>query len=415
MNDPTKTIVFKNAMIIDGTGAEPLEDGTVVVEGERIREVLDGPAGHLPASVEVVQCRGKTLMPGLIDAHVHIGSVEADIGEQQRRTYPSVLVIRTLKIMKECLDQGFTAVRDCGGADAGFRIATRDGLVPGPRLAVCGKGLSMTGGHGDGRLPTETYDPVNFPAGLSCIVADGVDACRKAAREQLRQGADFIKVMAGGGCMSPADEIDTAQYSRDELKAIVWEAESAGKYVAAHCYSDRSIRNSIESGIKTIEHGNLMTEPVARELKAAGACLVPTVVAYEVMSEQGESFGVPSTYIAKIRQAREKALESLAAAYKVGCVIGLGSDCLGPMQVNKARELALQARVMGPMGAIVAATKTNSAIIGWDKDLGTIEAGKLADLILVDGNPLENVAILQDYQERLTVVMQNGRFYKNIA
>lgn len=415
MNETRKTIVFKNARIIDGTGAEPFEDGAVIVEGQRIKEVLDSPPGHLPASAEVVQCRSRTLMPGLIDAHVHIGSVEADIGEQQRHNYPSVLVIRTLKIMQECLDQGFTAVRDCGGADAGFRIATQQGLIPGPRLAVCGKGLSMTGGHGDGRLPTEIHNPVNFPAGLSCVVADGVDSCRKAAREQLRQGADFIKVMAGGGCMSPADEIDTAQYSREELKAVVWEAESAGKYVAAHCYSDRSILNSIESGIKTIEHGNLMTETVARKLKEAGACLVPTVVAYEVMSELGESYGVPHIYIAKIRQAREKALESLTAAFEAGCVIGSGSDCLGPMQVHKAKELELQATVMGPMGAIVAATKTNAAIIGWEKDLGTIEAGKLADLILVDGNPLENIAVLQDYREKLAVVMQNGRFYKKSA
>lgn len=404
---------FKDAVIIDGTGKEPYS-GAIIVEGNKIKDVIAGSSGSLPSTAEIVHCRGKSIMPGLIDAHVHIGAVEADISEQQRRNYPTVLVIRSLKVLKDCLDQGFTTVRDCGGADPGFRISVEQGLVPGPRLYVCGRIISMTGGHGDSRLPTETHDPVILPAGLTSIVADGVDSCRKAAREQLRQGTDFLKVMAGGGCMSPADEIDSSQYSLDELKAIVWEAQSAGKYAAAHCYSDRSIKNCIIAGIKTIEHGNLMTEPVARELKESGGCLVPTVAAYEVMSEMGEKFGVPMRYIVKIRQALENALEALSAAYKVGCVIGSGSDCLGPMQVYKARELELQAKVMGPMNAIVASTKVNAEIIGCDKLVGTLEAGKMADLIVVDGDPIKDIRVLQKFSDKIHVIMKGGEFYKNI-
>jgi imidazolonepropionase-like amidohydrolase len=407
------TIAFKDAVVIDGTGREPFP-GAIIVEGDRIKEVLAGAPGSLPSSAEVVNCRGKSLLPGLIDAHVHIGAVEADISEQQRRNYPTVLVIRTLKVLKECLDQGFTTVRDCGGADPGFRVAVEQGLVPGPRLSVCGRIISMTGGHGDSRLPTETHDPLLLPAGLTSVVADGVDSCRKAAREQLRQGTDFLKVMAGGGCMSPSDEIDSSQYSIDELKAVVWEAQSAGKYVAAHCYSDRSIKNSIAAGIRTIEHGNLMTEPVARELREFGGCLVPTVAAYEVMSEMGEKFGVPMRYIVKIRQALENALDALSAAYKTGCIIGSGSDLLGPMQVYKGRELELQAKVMGPMNAIVASTKVNAEIIGCQKLVGTLEAGKMADLIVVDGDPLKEIRILQNYVEKIPVIMKGGGFYKNI-
>jgi imidazolonepropionase-like amidohydrolase len=406
-------IVFKDAVIIDGTSREPFP-GTIIVEGERIKDVVAGSPGSLPSSAETIKCRGKSLMPGLIDAHVHIGAVEADISEQQRRNYPTILIIKTLKVLKDCLDQGFTTVRDCGGADPGFRLAVEQGLVPGPRLSVCGRIISMTGGHGDSRLPTETHEPALLPAGLTSVVADGVDSCRKAAREQLRQGTDFLKVMAGGGCMSPSDEIDASQYSLDELKAVVWEAQSAGKYVAAHCYSDRSIKNSIAAGIKTIEHGNLMSEPVARELKESGGCLVPTVAAYEVMSEMGESFGVPMRYIVKIRQALENALEAVSAAYKAGCVIGSGSDLLGPMQVYKGRELELQAKVMGPMNAIVAATKINAEIIGCNKLVGTLEAGKLADLILVDGDPILDIRILQNYTEKIPMIMKGGAFYKRI-
>ena len=258
------TLVLQNATLIDGTGADPAEGATVVVEGNRIKEVLSGGPGTLPPGARVLDCRGQTLLPGLIDGHVHLASSAADPLEQQRRNYPSIQVIHTLKVMQETLLQGFTSVRDCGGADPGFRIAVAQGLVPGPRLSVCGRFLSQTGGHGDFRLPTERYLPVELPAGMAGGVYDGVDAVRRAAREQLRQGVDFVKVMAGGGCMSPADEIDTAQYSPDELAAAVFEARAAGKYVSGHCYSDRSILNSTRAGIRTIEHGNLLTETVER-------------------------------------------------------------------------------------------------------------------------------------------------------
>jgi imidazolonepropionase-like amidohydrolase len=220
--------------------------------------------------------------------------------------------------------------------------------------------------------------------------------------------------MAGGGCMSPADEVDTSQYSQEELRAVVWEAQAAGTYVSAHCYSDRSILNSVEAGIRTIEHGNLMTEVAARRMKEAGAILVPTMATYAMISKMGPDLGVPDRYIQKIREAGEKAEGALAVALRAGVTIASGSDLLGPLQVYKAMEIALQARVMGPMGAIVAATKTNARLIRREKDLGTIEPGKLADLILVAGDPLKDISLLQQYQEKIVMVMQGGQFYKNI-
>ena len=413
MHSKPEIHVLKEAKIIDGTGADPILNGAVVIEGQRVKEILPGDPGQLPSSAVLIDCRHQTLLPGLIDAHVHLGAVDANILDQQRRYFPSLLVIMALKIMKETLDQGFTTARDAGGVDPGFREAVSQGLVPGPRLFVCGEPLSQTGGHGDFRLPTETHLPVEHPAGLATRVCDGVDQVRLAAREQLRKGVDHIKVMAGGGAMSPSDEIDTSQYSLEELRAAVFEAESASKYVSAHCYSDRSIMNSVQAGIRSIEHGNLLTEKSAVAIREAGAFLVPTIVTYEMISRMGKDLGVPENNVRKINEAREKALEALEIAYKAGTKIASGSDLLGPMQVYKGTELELKARVLGPMGAIVASTRTNAELIGREKDLGTIEGGKLADLIVVDGDPLEDMALFQQYQEKITLIMQGGRLHKN--
>jgi len=402
-----------NTRIIDCAGNDPIENGTVVIEDARIKEVYSHTPGQLPKGTVNIDCRGGTLLPGLIDAHVHIGSIDATFTEQQRKNFTSTLVIKAVHNLKETLDQGFTSIRDEGGADPGFRQAVSENLIPGPRVFVCGRIISQTGGHADGRLPTETYRPVEHMAGTMSGVCDGVDAVRLTAREQLRQGVDHVKVMAGGGAMSPADEIETAQYSLDELKAIVFEAENGVKYVSAHCYSDRSIQNALSSGVRTIEHGNLMSPAVASEMKDSGAYLVPTIITYEKLSKMGLSLGATKNNIRKINQALEKAYEALGHAYKAGVKIGSGSDLLGPMQIYKAGELECQARVMGSMEALIAATQTNARIIRQDKQLGTIEAGKLADLILVDGDPLEDITILQQYQEKIVLIMQGGSVYKN--
>jgi imidazolonepropionase-like amidohydrolase len=412
MKDQTKVVVLKNARIIDATGADPIETGTVVIEGDRIKEMLEGAPGAVPAGAEVVNCGGRTLLPGLIDAHVHICAFEADLAEMKRRNYPSMNVIRSLTVLKETLDQGFTTVRDLGGADCGFREAVAGGYVPGPRLKVCGKGLSQTGGHGDARLPTETYIPEPTDVGMGGFIVDGVDACRFAVRENLRNGVDFIKVMAGGGCMSPSDAIDTAQYSLEELQAVVQETENAGTYVAAHCYSDKSVMKAVKAGIRTIEHGNLMTDTAAEALKTAGAYLVPTIVTYVAMGRMGPELGVPKVFMDKMLTARDMALEALETAHRAGCRIGAGSDLLGPMQVYKGETLALQAKVQGAMGAIVATTKTNAEILCIEQDLGTIEAGKLADLILVDGDPLADISLIQNYREKIPMIIQGGKFHK---
>ena len=401
-------------MIIDGTGAAPLPNGSVIIEGERIKEVIPGPPGRVPSDAIIIDCHNQALLPGLIDAHVHVGAVEANLIEQQRRSFYSLLIIRTLKVIKEALDQGFTTVRDAGGADPGLREAVQQGLIQGPRLFVAGCPLSQTGGHGDFRLPTEMHPPAEDLAGLATRVCDGVDQVRRMAREQLRQGVDHLKVMAGGGAMSPSDEIDTSQYSIEELKAAVFEAQAAGTYVMAHVYSSRSIRNSIAAGVRSLEHGNLLDEESAQAIKDAGAFLVPTLVTYEMISQMGRDLGIPENNIRKINEARERSLEALTIAHRVGVKIASGSDLLGPMQCYKGMELELKSRVLGPMGAIVAATKTNAELLRKEKDLGTIEVGKLADFILINGDPLKDMTLFQQYQEKITLIIQRGKVYKNI-
>jgi len=414
MRQSPNTILIKNASIIDGTGSDPKENGAVLIRGERIEEVYDRlPRGGF-GKAQVIDAKGQFLLPGLIDAHVHIGAHEVDIGKQQRSFPPSLLIIRSLKAMEETLEQGFTTVRDAGGADAGIREAQRQGLIRGPRILVSGSPLSQTGGHGDFRLQGEMGPPLSNPAGLSCIVCDGVDEVRKAAREQLRMGVDQIKVMAGGGAMSPADELESVQFSPEELKAIVWEANAAGKYVMAHVYSPRSIIHAVNAGVRSIEHGNLLDEASARAIREAGAFLVPTLATYEMLWRMRDELGIPKENMRKIEKAREKAEEALLLAHRMGLNMGSGSDLLGPMQGFKALELELKGKVLGPMEAIVLSTKENARLLGLDSQLGTIERGKLADMILVNGDPLRDISLLQRYKERITLIVQGGSIVKNI-
>jgi imidazolonepropionase-like amidohydrolase len=409
-----KTMVLKNTTLIDGTGREPVPNSSVIIEGDRIKEVLSGSPEMLPADAVVIDCHGQTLLPGLIDAHIHIGAVESNLSEQQRRFFPSMLVIKALKIMEETLDQGFTTARDAGGADPGFREAVTQGLVPGPRLFVPGRMLSQTGGHGDLRLPTEAGAPTEHIAGFATRICDGVDEVRRAAREQLRQGVDHIKVMASGGAGTPSDEAESSQYSLEELRAIVFEAESVGKYVMAHIYPPRSIKLALEAGIRSIEHGNLLDQESAEAIRDAGAYLVPTLVTYEKLSEMAKEENLPDYFTRKINMLREYGLEALGIAYKAGVKICSGSDLLGTMQRYKGMELELKSRVLGPMGAIMATTKTNAELLFMENDLGTVEAGKLADLIVVNGDVLKDIKLFQEYQEKITLIIQGGRVHKNI-
>jgi len=408
------TTLLTNVLLVDCTGADPREGASLIVEGERIGEIRHGAPGSTAGYDAVIDCAGMALLPGLTDAHVHVGAVDVNILDQHRE-YPSNLIaLMMARILEDTLMQGFTTVRDAGGADWSFKAAVERGIVEGPRMLVSDSPLSQTGGHGDKRRMSETQEPELLcpTAGMRSVVCDGADEVRRAARERLRLGADQIKVMASGGAMSPADELSATQYTLEELRAAVEEAATAGTYVMAHAYNAASVKNCLSSGVRSIEHGNLIDEETARLLAESGAYLVPTLVTYEALSEEGKSYGVPDPVIRKIDEAREQGIRSLRLAYEAGARIASGSDLLGPLQDRKARELEIKAQVMTPMESLVSATKTNAELFGLHNEIGTLEEGKLADLIVVDGNPLQNIAALQN-KDNLKLIMKAGTIIKN--
>jgi imidazolonepropionase-like amidohydrolase len=367
--------------------------------------------GALPGAVTTIDCRGATLMPGLTDAHVHICAVQENIPEQHRLLPPSLLAAKALRRAEECLMQGFTTVRDAGGADYGFREAINEGIYPGPRLLVSGRYISQTGGHGDKRRRAEWIEPVDCCIGMVGTIADGEAEVRKAVREQLRRDVDQIKIMASGGAMSPSDELDTTQYTVPEMRAAVEEAQAVGTYVLSHAYSDSAVRNAIAAGVRSIEHGNLIREAAAQAIKEAGAFLVPTMITYEMIYREGKRYGIGDHQIQKINLAREQSVQGLTHAYKAGCKIGSGSDLLGDMAAYRATEFELKGQVMTPMEVLLSATKVNAELFRLSDRIGSVEPGKYADLIVINGNPLKNLRVFQT-PENPRLIMKGGRLVK---
>jgi imidazolonepropionase-like amidohydrolase len=407
--------VFTNAFLIDCTGADPVEGATVVVEDDRIRDVRGGGGpGPLPGPVTTIDCAGATLLPGLTDAHVHICAVTENITDQHRHYPPSYIAARAMKRAEECLLQGFTTVRDAGGADYGFRMALEEGHFVGPRLLVSGRYISQTGGHGDKRRRSEWTDPIDCCVGMIGFIADGPDEVRRAARENIRRDVDQIKIMASGGAMSPSDELDTTQFTVAEMRAAVEEAQAVGTYVLSHAYSDSAVRRAIEAGVRSIEHGNLIREAAARAIKDAGAFLVPTMVTYEAIYREGKRYGIGDHQIAKIDLARQQSVQGLQYAYRAGCKIGSGSDLLGDMATQRAVEFELKGQVMTPMEVLLSATKVNAELFRMQDRIGTVEPGKYADLLVVQGNPLKNLRVFQA-QDNLRVIMKGGRLHKRMT
>ena len=400
------SILFEHAQVLDCTGRDPQPERAVLVENGRIAKV--GAAGSLRTRADrVVDCAGRTLMPGLIDAHAHLAIVDFEVSSAQRQA-PAVYALRVTRNIEATLAAGFTSVRDAGGLDWGYKDAAARGLIQAPRLFICNSWISQTGGHGDFRRENDTREPPYNP-GVYCpsLVVDGPERVRWAAREVLRRGADQVKVMANGGAVSPTDDMWSTQFTVEELGAAVAEAEATGKYVMAHTYTPQSMRNCVEAGVRTLEHGNFLDEATAQLLKTSGTYLVPTLAVYELIAAEGREHGVPENSVRKIEEALAGAYTSLEIAQDAGVTIGSGSDLLGVHQPLKARELQFKARVLGAMGALVASTATNAGILGMGDELGTVEEGKLADLLLVDGDPAADIGILEE-AERIRMVVLGG-------
>ena len=405
-------IVFSNATVIDGASPEAREGHHVLVEGGKIREVSDRPINS--ESARAIDLAGKTLMPGLVDCHVHVVAGLASLGGSA--DFPDSLVAaRAAKIMYGMLMRGFTTVRDVGGADHGLVLAVEEGAILGPRLVISGKALSQTGGHADFRGRFDARPPRLYETRLGSIgrVVDGVAETRKAAREEIKAGARQIKIMANGGVASPTDPISFLGFSREELHAVVEEAAMAQTYVAGHLYTDEAIRRFVECGGHSVEHGSLVTLETARLMKAKGAVVVPTLVTLEVLAEEGASLNFPAESLAKIEDVRGSGLRSLEIYREAGVKIAYGTDLLGPMHRHQSREFEIRSRALPAFDILQGATTIAAELVHLKGRVGVVAPGAFADLLVVDGNPLQDIKVLTAPGERMLAIMKEGVFVRN--
>lgn len=408
-------IIFRGARIFDGDSAQLIDGADVVVEGDTIGNVA--PHCHAAPGDDVIECGGRVLMPGLIDAHVHVYAASLNITKlvQQPMSY---LAHFAAVFMRSSLERGFTTLRDVGGADVGLASAMREGLLTGvPRLFYGGRVISQTGGHGDFRPGDHALDEVvccgcGFHGDHMAIIADGADNVRRAVREELRRGASHIKIMASGGVASPTDPLDRCQYSDEEIRAAVDEATRAGKYVAAHCHPDIAIRRAAELGIRSIEHCTLVERETADVIAEKGAYAVPTMATIVALAEEGKELGLPPGSLDKLKGLCDAAFRSLEILKSAGVKMGLGTDLLGAQHVRQSSEFTLRAQVLPAIDLLRAACVVNAELLGQEGRLGCVRKGSAADLVLVDGNPLEDISLLSRGGERLAAIMVGGRFHK---
>ena len=406
-------VLFKNGALLDPTRSELLQGYDVLVEDGKIKEVSDKPI--TANNAQVIDVAGKTIMPGLIDLHGHITATQLNLGTQG--ALPDALVmLRSVPIMNGMLRRGFTTLRDAGGAGWGLKCAIEENTVVGPRLFISGRALSPTAGHGDLRARSDHQRPQSFcgccfRAGDIARVVDGVDNVRRAVREEFQMGADQIKIMASGGVASPTDPIAAYGYSEDEIRAIVDEAASRQTYVMAHSYNADTIERAIRCGVRTIEHGNLIDERVAKLMAEKGAYVVPTLVTYEALANEGATYGLPADSVDKIATVRTAGLESLQLYKRAGVKMGFGSDLLGPSQRLQSDEFRIRAEVLSNFDVIQSATLIGAEVLNMQGQLGQLSAGAIADVLVVDGNPYKDIACLLGQGDHIPLVMKGGKIY----
>ena len=355
---------------------------------------------------------GCTLLPGLTDAHVHFALIgpHGDHGAEDWVSH----VLRVGAMISTALDEGFTTVRDAGGLDPAWARAVSWGLLRGPRILPSGSVLSQTGGHGDLRAQHESLHAAASIPGLVARpeIVDGANEVRRLAREQLRKGATQIKLLASGGIVSPTDPFDSLQFSRDEIAAAVEVARSWGTYVLAHCHTSPAVDVALDAGVRSIEHGSILSPATARRMADQGAFMVPTLQALEMLATYPERWSLAPEKVARLRSIADHAAESVRIAEEAGVAIGSGSDVVGPWQGRRGEEIVLKARILGAHKAILSATSTNAALFNLNDRIGTIEPGRDADLILVAGEPLDHVELLAD-PGSIPLVIQAGVIVKD--
>jgi imidazolonepropionase-like amidohydrolase len=404
------SFLFTGGRFLDPDRGELIDGIEVLVEGDTVKQVSDRPIRS--ASASRIDLAGKTLMPGLIDAHVHVIAVMVDLAANAAQP-SSLATLRSTRVMHGMLMRGFTTVRDLGGADAGLVAGVEEGLIDGPRLVICGKALGQTGGHTDVRGRFDNRADFGDRVGSLGRLVDGVDSARKAAREEIKAGAKFVKIMANGGVASPNDPIHALGFSRDEIKAVVEEAENAGTYVSAHLYTDQAIRRAVECGVHSLEHCNLIQSTTAELAVAAGAVAVPTLAAYEGLALEGAALGLKPESVAKIETVRRAGLESLDIMRRAGLPMAYGSDLLGGLHKYQSMEFEIRSRVLPAQEILLSATRLAARLCMMEDEIGVLAPGSHADLVVVDGNPYKDLGVLQHQGRHMAAIMRGGRFFKN--
>ncbi|SDE13726.1 Imidazolonepropionase [Salipiger thiooxidans] len=398
--------LLKNARIVDGTSPEIADPVNIVIEDGIFREV--SPTATVDAD-ETLDLDGLTVMPGLIDCHVHVIATTANLG--LNAALPSSLIAaRSSGLMKDMIMRGFTTVRDLGGADVGLKQAVDEGYFTGPRLVICGKALSQTGGHTDYRGPYSNLDVSHYTTQLGAMgrICDGIPEVQRAAREEIKNGAQFVKVMADGGVSSPSDPVGYLVFSVDELKAIVEIAKGFGTYVTGHLYTDEAIVRALDCGFECIEHGNLMSDATIARIARDGIPVVPTNITYDLLARKGAEFGLPPESVAKIADVREAGLERLGKMHEAGVLMGYGSDLLGGMQTAQSGEFPLRGQYMPADAVIRSATVDAARVLRMEGQIGAITPGAFADVIAVEGNPLEDLSLLTGQGAHMPLIMKDG-------
>ncbi|OLN91664.1 hypothetical protein CCHL11_06634 [Colletotrichum chlorophyti] len=415
---PVRRYILTNATVVDVTDGSLRPNSAIQLANGYIDSILDSTDSVITAArqqgFEVIDCAGRFVSPGLIDSHVHIVAVPGFGDLSKAFGNPNdVSLLRQPYVCAQMLQRGFTSVRDCGGALQALKEAVNDGVFPGPRLFIAGHALSQAGGHGDFRGPHDHAECCGGSTNGLGRMCNGVPECMTAVREEIRTGADFIKIMGSGGVSSPTDKIDHLQFTGAEIRAMVECADNAGTYVTAHAYTTKAIRHCIDNGVRGIEHGNFLDAPTAKLMAEKGVYLTPTLITYAQMASPKWRGYLPPESMSKNEEVLNAGLVALKTAYDAGVTICFGTDLLGPLGAAQSFEFSLRSKALPSLAVLQSATLNPARMIGRADSLGQVKPGFEADLIITDLNPVDNVSILDDPETHILGVIKEGRIQKS--
>lgn len=400
--------VIRADRMITGNGTE-ISPAAIVINGDRIVAAGKPNEINIPAQAEVIDLKGHTLLPGFIDAHTHLTSIDSDGGDLAalKETPAHGAIYATINARKT-LEAGFTTVREAGSlgyVDVAVRDAVNRGLIPGPRIHASGPALGTTGGHAD----VNGWSPFLDLPGTGAIV-DGADDVRKQVRLNVKFGSDQIKIVATGGVLSVGDAVGAPQMTEEELTAAVSESNRLGKKVMAHAHAGAGLLAAVKAGVASIDHGSLVDDEAAAEMKKRGTYLVPTLIILEEIVRDGDKKGYPDYAVAKAKAIAAERRIRLRKAYQAGVLFALGTDATSDIHGRNGEEFKYMVEILGatPMEAITIGTRNGAQLLGIEKELGTLEGGKLADIVAVNGNPLANISLLANPD----FVMKGGKVFR---